>query len=53
MLGFEFAKKISIKYIPMLPNYFILFIPILPLILSLITTNIIGKTPKYEVNKFI
>ena len=49
MIGFEFAKLINIKYIPMLPNYFILFIPILPLILSLITTNIIGKTPKYEV----
>ena len=48
MIGFEFAKLINIKYIPMLPNYFIWFIPILPSILSLITTNIIGKTPKYE-----
>ena len=48
MLGYEFAKKISIKYIPMLPDYFKLSIPLLPLILSLITTNIIGKTPKYE-----
>ena len=48
MLGYEFAKKISIKYIPMLPYYFKLSIPLLPLILSLITTNIIGKTPKYE-----
>ena len=49
MIGYEYAKLINIKYIPMLPNYFILFIPVLPLILSLITTNIIGKTPKYEV----
>ena len=46
MIGFEFAKNVNIKYIPILPNYFKLFIPILPLILSLITTNIIGKKSK-------
>ena len=50
ILGYEFAKTISNKYIPMLPKSFIYLIPIVPLLLSLITTNIIGKTPKYEVS---
>ena len=50
MMGYEFARLINIKYIPMLPKYFIFMIPIGPLLLSLITTNIIGKTPKYEVS---
>ena len=48
ILGYEFAKMISTKHIPMLPKSFIYLIPIGPLLLSLISTNIIGKTPDYE-----
>ena len=47
MLGYELVKKI--KYIPMLPKYSIYFIPIIPTLFSLITTNILGYTPKYEI----
>ena len=49
MIGYEFAELIDEKHIPMLPKYFRIFIPILPLLLSLITTNMIGKTPEYEI----
>ena len=47
MLGYEFANQIS--FIPKLPKNSRIFIPILPLVLSMITTNIIGKTPSYEI----
>ena len=50
IVGYEYAKIISIQSIPMLPKYFRIFIPIMPLLLSLITTNIIGETPDYEVH---
>ena len=40
MLGFEVANIISLKYIPVLPKYSRIFIPILALILSLMTVNI-------------
>ena len=50
ILGYELAKMISTKYMPMLPKSFIYLIPIGPFLLSLITTNIIGGTPDSELH---
>ena len=44
MMGYEFARFIHIRYLPMFPKYFILGLPILPFVLSLITTNLIELT---------
>ena len=47
-IGYELAKLIDIKYIPMFPEDFRWLIPLGPFFLSLLTTNIIGKTPDDE-----
>jgi len=47
MLGYEFANQIG--FFPKLPKNSWIFIPIIPLVLSMITTNIIGETPVYEI----
>ena len=46
MIGYEFAKYIHIKYIPMFPKYSILSLLILPSIGSSIVTNLIELTKK-------
>ena len=48
-IGYKIAEKIPEKNIPYLPGYSLILLPLLPLLLSLITTNIIGHLPKYEV----
>ena len=48
-LGFKIAEKIPKENLPYLPKYSLLLLPIIPFLLSLITTNIIGYVPKYEV----
>lgn len=50
IIGYLIMTKISEKTVPYLPKISLLSLPFIPLILSLITTNIIGKTPKYEIN---
>tara|TARA_B100000963_G_C22557676_1_gene639776 strand:+ start:299 stop:712 length:414 start_codon:yes stop_codon:yes gene_type:complete len=47
MLGYEFSNLLKYPKLK-LSKYSWILIPILPLILSMITTNIIGKTPSYE-----
>ena len=47
-IGYELAKLIDIKYMPMFPKNFRWLIPLGPFLLSLLTTNIIGKTPDDE-----
>ena len=47
-IGYKIAEKIPEKKLPYLPSYSLIILPILPLILSLITTNIIGYLPEYE-----
>ena len=48
-IGYKIAEKIHEKNLPYLPSYSLITLPIIPLLLSLITTNIIGYLPKYEV----
>ena len=48
-IGYKIAEKIPEKKLPYLPSYTLILLPIIPLLLSLITTNIIGYLPKYEV----
>ena len=48
-IGYKIAEKIPEKKLPYLPSYSLILLPIIPLLLSLITTNIIGYLPKYEV----
>ena len=48
LIGYELAKLIDIKYMPMFPKNFRWLIPLGPFLLSLLTTNIIGKTPDDE-----
>ena len=48
-IGYKIAEKIPEKKLPYLSNYSLILLPIIPLLLSLITTNIIGYLPKYEV----
>ena len=48
-IGYKIAEKIPEKNISYLPSYSLITLPIIPLLLSLITTNIIGYLPKYEV----
>ena len=47
ILGYLISSNISLKTIPYLSNIYILILPFLSLILSLLTTNIIGYLPKY------
>lgn len=47
MLGFEFSNLLKYPNLK-LPKYTWILIPILPLLLSLITTNIVGYLPTYE-----
>ena len=44
MMGYEFARFIHIRYLPMFPKYAVIGLPILPLVLSLITKNLIELT---------
>ena len=48
-IGYKIAEKIPEKKLPYLSSYTLILLPIIPLLLSLITTNIIGYLPKYEV----
>lgn len=50
IIGYLLMSKISKKDVPYLSKISLFSLPFIPLILSLITTNIIGKTPEYEIN---
>ena len=47
ILGYLISTNISLKIIPYLPNISIIILPFISIILSLITTNIIGYLPNY------
>lgn len=52
ILGYLLMTKISKQNVSYLPKISLLSLPFIPPILSLITTNIIGRTPKYEINQY-
>ena len=47
IVGYLISSNISLKTIPYLSGIYILILPFLSLILSLLTTNLIGYLPKY------